>query len=387
LSAQPHVVLGPPTVVSQAPAGLKHWGPWQFPAIERLAGGQLHASFHVQADSAKAYGLPVGHAVSDDNGQSWSEVGAEPAGGGLLLANGDRLRAVALQSRAAADLTLPEPFAAWKGSYGGTYDIYALADLPADLKDGWRFARRRAGQESWQLETAVVALPGAVRYVTEGVFTFPWMWRMRVAPDGSLWGMYYGFYAPDCRLRDKMSSLLLRSTDYGHTWVLQSDLPYEGDPGADPKSAVWDGWGEPNVAFLRDGSVLVFLRTTDGHGIGPLYWRRSRDYGATWTRPRVFDDRGVWPAVLELANGIVLASYGRPGLFVRACADPSGQTWSERVAVVEPLAYQTDTCSYSDMVALDDRTALIVYSNFQWPNPKGIDCKTIMTRTVTCLID
>ena len=375
--------LGEPIVVSRAPVGLKNWGPWQFPAIERIADGRLHASFHIEADSAKAYGMPVGHAVSSDNGATWLELDDTPAGSGMALPNGDRLRAAPLRSRPATNLSLPPSIGSCKGSYGGTYDFYSMADLSDELRDGWHFARLAAGQTEWRDEKAIVRLPGEMRYVTEGVFTFPWVYRMRLAPDGSLWGMYYGWRTPAHTWQPRGASVLLRSIDNGHTWDMQSEIKHQGDPETDPKWDVWDGFGEPNVGFLPDGSMICLLRTTEGHGIGPLYATWSYDNGVTWIRPRVFDDRGVWPAIVELKNGVTLASYGRTGLFVRATSDPAGRIWADKVAVVEPLAYQTDTCSYSDMIVLDDRTALIIYSNFQWPNADGIPCKTIMVRTIT----
>jgi len=49
---------------------------------------------------------------------------------------------------------------------------------------------------------------------------------------------------------------------------------------------------------------------------------RSADAGQTWSESRVFDELGVSPLHLLLpANGLTLASYGRPVLFVRATAD------------------------------------------------------------------
>jgi hypothetical protein len=400
----PTLLLGQPTVVSRGPEGLTRWGPWQFPAIERLADGRLHVSYHVQADSAKAYGLTKGHAVSADGGQTWQDVADAPASGGMLLANGDRLRAVALRSRPVADLSLPAPFARVQGSYGTTYHIFRLEDLPEELRDGWHFSRLAAGQTEWQEERAVVAMPGEVRYVavepapggasasdrpgiTGGVFTFPWARRLRLAPDGSLWIMNYGFRAPGGRLLDRWSCALLRSTDNGHTWSLQSEITYHGDSTTDPGWDRWDGFTEPNVAFLPDGSLLCFLRTTDGHGTGPMYWCHSHDNGKTWDAPRVFDDRGVWPAVLALKNGATLVSYGRPGLFVRATLDPAAETWSDRVAIKEPSPYQASTCSYSDMIAVDEQTALIAYSDFQYPDQQALPRKTILVRTVSVVPD
>jgi hypothetical protein len=380
---RPHLTLGTPVVVSQGPPDLKDWGPWQFPAIERLADGRLHVSFHIAADSAKAYGLPVGHAVSADNGSTWQALPDIPPGSGIPCANGDRLRSIAMRSLPLSDLAMPEPVAAVKHSYGLTFVLYNVADLPHDLQAGWRFARFSAATGEYTEETAHMNIPNEIRFAAEGVLAFPWMWRMRVAPDGSLWGLMYGFAPAKERGAIKGHSQFLHSIDNGHTWTVQSEIAYQGDPAADPRWDIWDGFAEPNIGFLPDGSMMCLLRTTDGHGIGPLYSAYSYDQAKTWTTPRVFDDRGVWPAIVELKNGVTLASYGRTGLFVRASSDPSGHVWADKVAVVEPLAYQTDTCSYSDMIVLDDHSALIAYSNFTWPNADGAPCKTIMVRTIS----
>ncbi len=144
----PTLVLGEPIAVARGPMGLTYWGPWQFPAIERLADGRLHVSYHVEADSAIAYGLPaghaVGHAVPADDDQTWQVVPDAPTNDGLLLANGNRLRTVPFRSRPVAGLSLPQPFARTQGCYGTTYHIFHLQDLTDDRRDGWRFSRLRA---------------------------------------------------------------------------------------------------------------------------------------------------------------------------------------------------------------------------------------------------
>lgn len=375
--------LGAPIVVSRGPIGLKHWGPWQFPAIERLADGRLHVSYHIEADSATAYGLPVGHAASSDNGQTWQPLAGVPAGSGLLLPNGDRLRSIAERSRPLADLTLPAPIATRKGTYGATYNIYALEDLPADLRAGWRFSRCHAGQSEWVEETATVHMPGEIRYSDETVFTFPWMWRMSVAPDGSIWGFIYPWRAPGRVLREKWLPVFMRSTDNGHTWVMLSEIAYRGDPAADKAWDKRDGFTEPNVAFMPDGSLFALLRTTDGNGPGPIYSCHSQDGGKTWSTPQPFDDCGVWPSFVTLKNGGTLATYGRPGVFVRATSDPSGRIWDKRVTIIEPGQIARESCSYSDFIALDDHTALLAYSDFNYPDEQGNLRKTIMVRTIS----
>ena len=80
---------------------------------------------------------------------------------------------------------------------------------------------------------------------------------------------------------------------------------------------------------------------------------------------------------------MTLAAYGRPGLYVRATGDPGAASWGPRSALVAPGTLMQDTCSYAGLVALDDQTALIVYSDFHRPDAKGVKRKTILARTVT----
>ena len=176
---------------------------------------------------------------------------------------------------------------------------------------------------------------------------------------------------------------VLRSTDAGRSWEIWSEIPYAGDAAADPKADKREGFTEPYVCFMPDGSALVLLRTTDGKGSGPMYWSRSTDIGKTWSPPAAFDDLGVWPQMLTLKNGVTLAVYGRPGLYVRATTDPTGLHWEKRVIVVEPARICTDTCSYAALLALNDHTALVAYSNFKLRNADGKRCKGIQVREVT----
>jgi hypothetical protein len=135
---------------------------------------------------------------------------------------------------------------------------------------------------------------------------------------------------------------------------------------------------------MPDGSALVLMRTTDGEGIGPLYWSRSTDSGKTWSPPAVFDDLGVWPQMLTLENGVTLAAYGRPGLYIRATTDPAGLKWEKRVTVVEPARITgSETCSYASLLPLNGHTALVAYSDFNLRNADGKRCKGIQVREVT----
>ena len=86
--------------------------------------------------------------------------------------------------------------------------------------------------------------------------------------------------------------------------------------------------------------------------------------------------------MMRLKNGLTLVIYGRPGLYIRVSTDPSGIHWSERLTIVPPGQPYEDTCSYGALLALDDDTALIAYSDFNLPNSKGELCKGIRVRKI-----
>ena len=128
---------------------------------------------------------------------------------------------------------------------------------------------------------------------------------------------------------------------------------------------------------------MTLMRTTDGHGVGPMYVAYSHDDCATWSKPVIFDDLGVYPILPTLKNGVTLATYGRPGLYLRATADPSGRAWDDRVALIMPApVFQEDTRAYTGMITVSDDTVYLVYSDFRQPNAEGKPVKTIMGRWI-----
>jgi hypothetical protein len=267
-------------------------------------------------------------------------------------------------------------------SYGRTGAVYRLEELSEEYRAGWMLDRLPAGKTDWVEEQAVVNLPGQVRGVIDGVLSFPWFHQIFVAPDGAIWAVNHSKRILNGKYQQQSSMLVLRSADQGKVWDLWDEIPYAPDPTRDPKVDQREGFTEPTVNFMPDGSALCLLRTTDGQGVGPLYWARSLDNGRTWTKPAVFDDRGVWPQMLTLKNGVTLAIYGRPGLFVRATSNPAGLHWDQRVAIVPPDDSLTNTCSYGALLPLGADTALAAYSKFDLKNTAGKSCKGIQVRRV-----
>jgi hypothetical protein len=385
------LILRQPVTVAMAPPEVREWGPYQFPGLTRLADGRIQISFHVEADSATAYGLPPARAISADEGRTWTLLPREvaiagPPGSdeGVLLPNGDRLMAKTLRSRPVSELRLPQKPLATGVSYGQPYAVYGVEDLPAECAAGWMLQRLPAGQTEWREERATVRLSGETRVVINGVMWFPWLFpQMLVAPDQSLWAVNYTIRrAVNGRFQGKYPVTVLRSTDGGRTWDLWSEIPYTPNLDADPGGGAREGFTEPFVNVMPDGAMLCLARTTDGSGPGPLYQCRSTDLGRTWLSPAVFDKLGVWPQLLTLQNGVTLAVYGRPGLYVRATADPAGLRWDDRVVLVPPGDIQTETCSYASLLAMDDHTALVAYSNFGLRDAEGRKCKGIQVRKI-----
>ncbi len=381
--------IAPSAIVAQAPPDLQGWGPYQFPRVERLADGALHVVFHLHADSATAYGLPNGHALSQDEGQSWQELITPPSSpGGLLLPNGDRLLADTARSLPVRDLVLPPPLASIHASYAD-YNFYAVEDLPTNLRPAWPFRRWPKQGVRREQEWATVhfkAVPD-VRVQTESVFVVPFFEhdRIRLTSGGTLRATLYAMPHLGHRRRviRPFLTTIVHSTDNGRSWHEISVIPYRPDMKADPLWDQRDGFSEPQINEMPDGTLLALMRTDDGNGVGPLYAAQSRDNGLTWSTPWVFDDRGVWPQILTLRCGVTLAAYGRPGLFLRATRDPSGKVWSERISLVEPSdRSHPNTCSYCGLMALDDRRALVVYSDFHYPNRERRPCKTILSRLI-----
>ena len=95
--------------------------------------------------------------------------------------------------------------------------------------------------------------------------------------------------------------------------------------------------------------------------------------------------------MLTLKCGATLATYGRPGLFLRATDDPSCRVWEDRIELIhssgesEPACsvVKRATCSYTDMIPLDDHTAGLAYSDFTVKDENGVERKTMMFCTIT----
>ena len=92
---------------------------------------------------------------------------------------------------------------------------------------------------------------------------------------------------------------------------------------------------------------------------------------------------------MTLDCGVTLASYGRPGVFLRATDDPHGKVWDAPIEIVSGIMPgDTDrpdwlgTCSYTGLLPLDECTAMLTYSNFRVKDREGKERKCLMVRKI-----
>jgi hypothetical protein len=369
LPAQVTVQLGPPRLVAEGPDGERRWGRWQFPSLEAGPGGRLLLFVHVEPDSAASYGKARRVYVSTDKGKTWRPDAAAANGAfGLRLANGDWLRTDTVPATPASSIALP-PQRAERISYRTPFQLYLLSELPESLRNIYfqRFTTR------WTPESHRLDDPDALRYATGGLIPQIWWGDMKRLPDHSIVALTYPYYHRSQPL-PYTAAASYRSTDNGRSWRKAGHILY------DEPDRRRDGFTEPALERLPNGELLAVLRTTDGNGVGPMYLARSADQGATWSKPERFTETGVLPRLLQLANGVLVLSSGRPGVDLRFSTD-GGRSWSPPQALVplpDPSRIQADSCGYTSLAPLGKDRFLITYSWFTPPSGR----KSIYVREV-----
>lgn len=391
------ITLSDPVVVARGPDSREAgWGEYQFPDLFFLPDGRFLYTYEISSDSAATYGSPIGCAVSTDKGATWQAVPESEIYDqkGVLLPNGDRIFFPELTSIPVEEVELPK-------SIGENtllkHTAYRMDDFsPGVLDYDWEMIRIPAGSNKAVKEKVKVNWPNRFVTVRSGVLirSFP-RGRVRVGPDGTLWIPNYsgvgvnpkngGFVPFGC-------TYLFKSTDMGKSWDLVSWTPYIPDTDNDPRAFNLEGFNENDIAFLPDGSMINLIRSNGRFSYqSHTYLSRSTDNGTTWSKPQPFDWHGVWPTLLTLKCGVTLAGYGRPGLKLRATADPAGLQWDDPIEVVHAVQYTgpkpkgilyMKTCGYCNLYALDDNTAAMVYSDFSYEDENGVPRKTMLYRTV-----
>lgn len=132
------------------------------------------------------------------------------------------------------------------------------------------------------------------------------------------------------------------------------------------------GLTESDMVRTDDGRILCVIRN---EGLCPMYQTFSSNNGATWEPLRLFPDAGVDPALCRLDNGVVVCSYGRPGVKV-AFSETGGINWQKRLTLLQrqievngtegigtlPDPVHQRSCCYTEVVQTAPNVATVFYS-------------------------
>ena len=399
-----HLEIDDPVAVAYGKPGDNAWGHVQFPAIFPAVNEKILVSWEYCEDTIEYKGS-FHSAVSADGGASWRAPTENDRVLYPRMANGKCFAGFLRKGAYKVDYFdkyTPAYTSEICGKRFFSEDIEETQDttvygIESDPETGKETVF--ACKVNWPYMPIGVTMSGMV-YPATMLFSLSQRCGLLMSEEKMYFSLYgYGFNS-DAASReeamlpymDKYCVYVFESCDCGRTWNYLSQIPTNDEVFSNNPAA--EGFCEPMMARLPDGSISMLLRTG---GNNPSYIVRSTDDGKTWSVPKPFDSNGVLPQILTLASGVTLASYGRPILKIRATADPSGMEWEEPTVIplteLKPwereLAWgkRQQSCFYTGLLATGDRTALLVYSDFHYPDPNGERVKSILVRKITVIFD
>lgn len=406
------------------------WGVMQFPTVFKTDDGKIIVRVHTGDDVWTDLGKADKEAwcISDDMGKTFMRCESQKNLVGTVLPNGDRIyfphaKAILIPMKDVkvmrgfttklpsdkiekqADGSMPYPvfnfydrtacFESFIYDYDTLPDQYAIRE--------WTMLRTTP--EGKTVEEKVpfgdhhmsmhLQYTGAENAQALG----PWpICSVKVAKDGSVWACTYtgAHLNPYNKAPSPVSAAMLyKSTDNAKTFKLQSYIPFNFDTTKYPTAYLGDGFDECDMEMMDDGSIIVLLRTTNVFCGGPewndMYYVRSTDGGTTFSEP-VSMGPGVLPSLVKLGCGVTFAAYGRPGIFIRPTVD--GVTWGEPIEIMTPndrshlmnnpperpnFHQWAGSCCNVNIKAYDDNHAMLVYSDFYYPDQSGKSNKKLKT--------
>ncbi len=158
--------------------------------------------------------------------------------------------------------------------------------------------------------------------------------------------------------RGTKAGCVLKSSDEGRTWKQFGSVANPNGEG-----------GEPTIAQLRSGKVMMILRTKDAD-----VWRSiSSDKGESWSMPEKTELTGTSSAsqLVALRDGLLVLTHN-PGptplrfpLVVRLSHD-DGATWGEPFTLADrPEKTPGWQTSYPSMIELPDGTLLVAWTEIR----------------------
>ncbi len=272
---------------------------------------------------------------STDGGRTWRDGPAPPDEASIELGNGEVL-SLGFHTKKQPD---------------GKYSLTQRRSL-----DGWK---------TFAEETSVIDIPHSVPCGGDGPETnegFLMDHAILKLKDGRLMATMYGNYDEDAVIAEdypaewhfmKYRTIAVFSADKGKTW---------GDPVtvATAPGISQEGLCEADLIRLADGDILCAMRSGGKPGRStPCYLARSTDEGKTWSKPILILDRGVWPNLLAMSNGIVVCTTGRDGNWLTFSKD-NGRTFLNWFCFYNGGAYPS-TSSYNSIFEVAPNKIMVIY--------------------------
>lgn len=399
-----HLVIDEPVAVSYGEVGDNAWGHVQFPSIYRTVNGKLLVSWEYCDDTIEYKGS-FHSAVSDDGGVSWHAPAPQDRIAYPEMSNGKYFAGFVRKGAYKVDYFDKYTPAYTSEVCGRRFFAEDIAETQDTTVWGIEVDPETGEQTTFACTVnwpymPIGVMPSGMVYPATMLFSLSQRCGLLVSGEKMYFSLYGHGFNSDANSRedamlpymDKYCIYVFESSDCGRTWNYVSQIPTNDEAvSVDP---VVEGFCEPMMARLPDGSVSILLRTGSRY---PSYIARSTDDCRTWSKPKIFDTNGVLPQILTTKCGVTIASYGRPILKVRATSDPAGVRWEEPITIplmpLEPqereLAWgkRQQSCFYTGLLPVGEDTVFCVYSDFHYPNPEGDRVKSILVRKITVVFD
>jgi hypothetical protein len=378
-------------IVHRAPPSIRAGAPYRMPKVFRLPGGELCCPFSIGADTYADQGQTSPFMVSGDEGATWEQRwpwphpslrGMNPVimpvhdGEFWCLPSGQGLRLdTARFPRRVGTL----------GVYVG-FSLYRLSECPEDMRRWFmdtKALRWSPATKEWSEEQVRWDHRGQLLWCNEDTPNRqPGVWGQRVYFEGPVvrvgselvYADYWTVYEDGGRLPEAWECSLMASSDNGRSWTRRSSMA---------TLPLGDNTGEPVIELNDRGELVGVTRRECGKWDDwktrnpSMYLMHSADQGRSWSERRTLFDFGVFPRLLQLANGVLVLTYGRPGVRMSFSLD-GGRSWTAPRALIDDW----ETCGYTSLLALDRDRFIIAYSDADLPDERGRPCKTILTRRI-----
>lgn len=389
------IEVGNPVIVSLSRAGEKRWGFHQFPSLARIPDGRIVATYSHNEDAVEAYGAACPAFVSADGGKTWTRMekadflGMKPHPSVCEAAPGEFLcvppaRPFDLNP---GKLEMPEPVVSGKGN--GALSLHRFEESPKEVRDyvrnidafRWTPAAKEWKPEKitydtkdlliWKRARGKWATGSEAHLVPRTWFEHP---PVRFGNELIYADYRTKYLGKDGATSARWSSTCMASADRGKTWKRVGTIA----AGTDERPMC-----EPMIAPTSDGRLACAIRTAPG----PLVMTCSADAGRTWEPVKPLNKFGVFPGLILLENNVLVVSYGRPGVQLRFSPDGTGNTWTEPTALIPAKGKWNElSCGYTSLLAVGRNEFLIAYSDFEYKNEKGTQCKAILVRRIRAAI-